>query len=62
MRKKIIFLEKYVGENSSIKLYYNVVIYVIKLFHGLIGMCKLCKIVKCNNVFDIMILDGLFIF
>lgn len=47
--------------NGNTKLYHNAIIYVIKLFHGSIGMCKLWKTVKCNNVSDIIISNGLFI-
>jgi hypothetical protein len=59
--KEFISLQKHAGENGNMKLYHNAIIYVIKLFHGSIGMCKLRKTVKCNNVSDITISDGLFL-
>lgn len=59
--KEFISIQQHAGENGNTKLYHNAIIYVIKLFHGSIGMCKLWKTVKCNNVSDIIISDGLFI-
>lgn len=59
--KEFIYIQQHAGENGSTKWYHNAIIYVIKLFHGSIRMCKLWKTVKCNNVSDIIISDGLFI-
>lgn len=60
-QKEFISLRQHAGENGNTKLYRNAIIYVIKLFHGSIGMCKLWKTVKCNHVSDIIISDALFI-
>lgn len=39
--KGFIFIQQHAGENGTTKLYHNAIIYVIKLFHGSVGMCKL---------------------
>lgn len=59
--KEFISVQQHAGENGNTKLYHNAIIYVIKLFHGSVGMCILWKTVKCNNVSDIIISNGLFI-